>query len=82
MYTKQLLMGGERGEQVEGVSWGFMAKYRSHYEEIESKSLPIGMIMNTYICAYSVAIVMMFSTSLPTVHANMYTYNLESYILV
>ena len=29
---------GEGGEgDVEGVTWEFMAKYRSHYEEIESK---------------------------------------------
>ena len=50
MYTKQLVMGGGeegveregeggeegRGEGV-GITWEFLAKYRSHYEDIESK---------------------------------------------
>lgn len=31
---------GEEGRVgVEGVAWGFLAKYRSHYENIESKPL-------------------------------------------
>ena len=31
---------GEEGRVgVEGVTWGFLAKYRSHYENIESKPL-------------------------------------------
>ena len=51
VYTKQLVVGGdgEPGEGGEGeeeeevkeemVTWEFMAKYRSHYQPIESKTL-------------------------------------------
>ena len=27
----------EGGDEAEGITWDFLAKYRSHYEEIESK---------------------------------------------
>ena len=49
VYTKQLVVGGsgdpgeggegEEEEEEETVTWEFMAKYRSHYQPIESKTL-------------------------------------------
>ena len=45
VYTKQLVVGGSgdpgegEEEEEETVTWEFLAKYRSHYQPIESKTL-------------------------------------------